>query len=71
MIIFYNYLSNDRKKDIKYIIGFGFLALFIDINEIIFCESLLQKYGNIPFHSITEIFISIPTILVCYSFYKI
>jgi len=71
LTIFYKYLSNDMKKNIKYVIGFSFLAIFIDINEIISCQSLLQKYGNIPFHSITEIFISIPIILVCYSFYRI
>jgi hypothetical protein len=71
LIIFYKYLSKKIQQNIKYIIGFGFLALVIDIIEILFCQSLLQKYGNIPFHSILELSAYIPTILLCYSFYRI
>ena len=70
LIFFYKYLSKKIQQNIKYIIGFGFLALVIDIIEILFCQSLLQKYGNIPFHSILELSAYIPTILLCYSFYR-
>jgi len=71
MIIFYKYLSRKIKQNIVVIIGFSCLVLFFQINEIIFCESLLQKYGNIPFHTILEASAFIPIILLCYSFYKI
>jgi hypothetical protein len=71
MIIFYKYLSTKIKQNIVVIIGFSCLVLFIDIIEINFCESLLQKYGNIPFHTILEASAFIPIILLCYSFYKI
>lgn len=71
MIFFYKYLSTKIRQNIKYIIGFSCLVLFIDIIEINFCESLLKKYGNIPIHTILEITAFIPIILICYSFYKI
>ena len=70
-MIFYNYLSKKIKQNIQYIIGFSSITLFIDIIEITFCKSLLEKYGNIPFHSILELSAFVPIILLCYTFYKI
>jgi len=71
MIIFYKYLSSKIKQNIIYIIGFTCIVLFFQIIEIIFCQSLLKKYGNLPIHMLVEVSALIPIILLCYSFYKI
>ena len=70
-MFYYRFLPTNIKRNILYIIVFSLFVLGIQINEIINCQSMLEKYPNFPFHVIVEISVFIPIMLLCYSFYKI
>jgi hypothetical protein len=69
MGIFYKYTPIKTKLNIMYIIGFSCITLFFECIEVVFCQSLLQKYGAIPFHTLVELFGGISIVLLCNSFY--
>jgi hypothetical protein len=70
-IFYYDFISNNLKKNIKYIIFFSILTLFFQIFEILYCKKILEQFNNFPLHIITETFGLISITFLCYSFYKI
>ena len=70
-IFYYNFLPNNFKKNINYIIILSLLTLFFQIVEITYCKTILEQFNNFPFHIITETFGLISITVLCYSFYKI